>query len=130
MYSLFLHIFFLVLATVKHYLKTHFKLDEVAIDLQLQQLGTHIAHKICDLNKPKCAGLKIAEVQSDATNTIDATQHESNSEKEKEGNDQEKEDKESDNESTDTTDKNKSDNIESDIESDKESNNESNSDSK
>lgn len=106
-------------------------MDEVAIDLQLQQLGTHIAHKICDLNKrPKCAGLKIAEVQSDATNTIDATQHESNSEKEKEGNDQEKEDKESDNESTDTTDKNKSDNIESDIESDKESNNESNSDSK
>lgn len=124
-----MHIFFLVSATVKHYLKTQHKLDEVAIDLKLQQIGTYISHKICELNKnPKPIGLKITKVQSDTTNISDTseTQHESNSEKENERSEnEEKEDEENDEEET-TDDANKS-----DSESDnKKSNNESDSDSK
>ncbi|KAM0729412.1 hypothetical protein ACS0PU_004766 [Formica fusca] len=114
-------------ATVKHYLITQYDLDEISIDFELQQLGSHIAHKICELNRnPKFTGLRIkttslctteilnennifAEVQSDTnisdnSETLHDVSQESNAEKEnEEKNNEEKGDEENDEkESNDT----------------------------
>lgn len=83
---------------------TQYDLDEISIDFEFQQLGSHIAHKICEFNmNPKSTGLRIkttslctteilnenkifAEVQSDTnisdnSETLHDVSHESNTEK-------------------------------------------------
>lgn len=40
-----------VSATAKNYIITHCGLNEVSVELELQQIGTYISHKICELNK-------------------------------------------------------------------------------
>lgn len=40
------------IAAVKHYAMTEKGQDEVAADYEAQQVGSHIAHKIYELNKP------------------------------------------------------------------------------
>lgn len=70
-YLIFTKYLFFFLPTVKHYAINYKGLNEVTADFEAQQVGSHVAHKIYELNHPSRNKIKrnVASQSHDMDNT-------------------------------------------------------------